>query len=185
MRHYDMTVEKSKAEEPISDAPKSPNQDKVLEVIFVSLLLLALVAALFEALTYRMVAARPPLIIIGVSLLLVFFHGRRLYKDFAGISLKIELPKSFVDKDSTLRKVSLVIGFMFLLVAGMVTVGQNIAVGVFIFALMYFVSKERLMLSLQVSLGTVVTIYLLFEWLLEIELYRGIIYLLLTGHRIF
>jgi hypothetical protein len=52
------------------------------------------------------------------------------------------------------------------------------------FFLMYLVAEEKLSLSLIVSISVTVIIYLLFELLFNIELYRGLIYRIWAGYGI-
>jgi len=180
-----MDVKENTPEPSANEKVHAINQTKILEVIFVALLILVLVAAIFEAWTYSFVAARPPLIILGVALLLVIIQARRLRKGIVGVLIGEELKKSLQKKDSVVRKVAAITGCMLALVAAMVVAGQHIAVGLFIFILMYYVSKESFKLSFNVALGTIAVIFLLFEWVLDIELYRGIVYLLLNGYKVF
>jgi hypothetical protein len=63
--------------------------------------------------------------------------------------------------------------------------GHYVGISVFMFVLMRWVSNERPILALLVSIGVTVLIYFLFEHGFNIELYRGYIPNLLGRHGLF
>ena len=63
--------------------------------------------------------------------------------------------------------------------------GHYVGISVFMFVLMYWVSNERPIFALLVSIGVTVLIYILFEHGFNIELYRGYIPRLLGRYGLF
>ena len=60
--------------------------------------------------------------------------------------------------------------------------GHYVGISVFMFVLMYWISREHPVLALVVSIGVTVLIYFLFEHGFSIELYRGYIPRLLSRY---
>lgn len=160
---------------------------RVAEVVFVLFLLALTVAAILESLTYSMTAARTPLVILTPLLLLVIGitvrEIRAMQTDRARLTQTVkDALRGQYPKFNKFLVFSLWLVFLILLVA---VVGHYVAVALFIWLLMRPVGKESNSLSIKVALGTPLAIYGLFDLVLNLEMFPGILYQLWAGYDVF
>lgn len=174
-------VKNEPAEMPVS------KEIRVAEVVFVLFLLGLTVAAILESLTYSITAARTPLVILTPLLLLVIGitvrEIRAMRTDRARLTQTVKAAfRGQYPKFNKFLMFSLWLVFLILLVA---VVGHYVAVALFIWLLMRPVGKESNSLSIKVALGTPLAIYGLFDLVLNLEMFPGILYQIWAGYDVF
>lgn len=156
----------------------------VLELFFISLTGIFVIGAFVAALGYDIVSARTPLCIMVPLLILIGVQFNRTRKAVCAEAVKSELSRVFGGRHEGFNTIAAFIGWMILLLLLILVAGHYAGIAVFMFILLRFVAKERLQLSLLISSGVTVIIYLLFEHGFNIELYRGFAYELWTGFEV-
>ena len=158
---------------------------KASELLLVAFLAIGVIAALIAMLKYSFVAARPPLVIAIPLLILILIHGLNLYLKPPPIAFSKELKNlDWGGKKNSYRLIAIFAWMIFFLIL-VITCGHYPGMAVFIFILMKFVSAEPTRLAVLVSLGTTGFIYLIFTFVLGIQLYDGIFTMLYQGYQIF
>ncbi len=176
----------------MSDDPQdSGNHDEaaqksvVLEFVFISFVGMVVVGAFIAALNYDFVSARAPLVIMVPLLILVAMQFNKTRRQVGHDVLLNQLSHAFKGRNSKFNSVLRFIAYMTLLLLLIYVAGHYVGISVFMFVLMYWVSRERPILALLVSVGVTVLIYFLFEHGFNIELYRGYIFKLLGRYGLF
>lgn len=159
-----------------------PQNKAVLELVVMLFTGLVVIGALVAALSYDFISARAPLIIIVPLLILIAVQFNKKRKEAQQLGVFEQLSHAFKGDSSEFNSVLRFILFMTLLLLLIYAAGHYIGVSVFMFALMYWISHEKLLLSALVSIGVTVLIYFLFEHGFNIELYRGYIPRLLADY---
>ncbi len=168
------------------DRKKSDHADMLtLEIVFLALVGLVVVAAFFEALTYQLVSSRTPFVIIAPLIVLIVVHGVRLYRHRDEAEVGQRLQTALRGGMAGLNKVLAICLWLVLLLVIIVALGHFVGLAVFTFMLMWRAGGVPLVMSLVVSAGTVVFIYLVFELAFDLELYRGLLFRWLAGYRDF
>lgn len=156
-----------------------------LEICFLTVIGVTVVAAFFEALTYQLVSSRTPFVIMAPLFVLTIIHARRLFamrdrSDFTrrvGIALRGE--------NRSLNKVLAMSGWMVALVGMITVIGHYAGIIIFGFLLTRVLARERLILAVVVTLATAALIFVIFEYGFNIELYRGLLFRYFAGYRDF
>ncbi len=176
----------------MSDDQQNPGeQDKAvqknvaLELVFISFTGLAVVGALVAALNYDFVSARAPLVIMVPLLVLIAMQFNKTRRQVGRDVLLNQLSYAFKGRNSKFNSVLRFVAYMTFLLLLIYIGGHYVGISVFMFVLMHWVSKERPILALPVSVGVTVLIYFLFEHGFNIELYRGYIPRLLGSYGLF
>ena len=176
----------------MSDDPQdSGNHDEaaqksvVLELVFISFVGLVVGGAFIVALNYDFVSARAPLVIMVPLLILIPMQFNKMRRQAGHDVLLNELGHAFKGRNSKFNSVLRFIAYMTLLLLLIYVAGHYVGISVFMFVLMYWISRERPILALLVSVGVTVLIYFLFEHGFNIELYRGYIFKLLGRYGLF
>ena len=167
-----------------SDLPK-PSDNFALEVCFLLVVGLVVIAAFFEALTYQLVSSRTPFVVMVPLLLLICLQARRLYAVRQGFEWVEAIRKVARGRAPMFRKIAVLNLWFVLLLALIQVAGHYAAIAFFLFMLIWYVAKERWVTALVVAAVTTLTIYVLFEEFFNIDLYRGLIYRYFAGYRIF
>ncbi len=149
---------------------------QTLEFIFISICGLVVLAAFIAALGYDFVSARAPLCIMVPLLLLIAFQIYRTRKAAREVSMVGDLAEVISGRNAEFNAVMALIGWMAMLVGTIYFGGHYAGMVLFLFVLLYFVGKEGLLLSIAITVVVTLGIYLLFEHLFNIELYRGLIF---------
>ena len=170
---------------PVSSDLEHKNRHKASELLFVALMAIMVIASLIAMSGYSFVAARPPLVIAIPLLILILIHGLKLYLRPPSIAILRELELLFLGGNNDTYRVIAIFAWMILFLMFVIIFGHYPGMCVFIFMLMKFVSTETTKLAVSVSLGTTGFIYLLFTFILEINLYSGLVYRFYKGYQIF
>jgi hypothetical protein len=158
---------------------------KTLELIFSLFIGLLVVSAFISSLMYDFVSARTPLVILTPLLILSGLNIKRAWSNASGnIEIKSDLVNIFQFKNKEFNGVASFLGWMVFLLGLIYVTGHYVGIAVFMFFLIYLVAEEKLSLSLIVSIVVTVIIYMLFEHLFNIELYRGLIFRIWAGYGI-
>jgi|GEM_PF-620078 hypothetical protein len=156
-----------------------------LEVIFLGIVGLIVIAAFFDATSYDIVSSRTPFVIIVPLLGLIGLQALRLSRSEHRGHVRARISRAMSGQHLYFNKVfSIVLLSVGLMIAAIVF-GHYVAIAVFIFVLSGVIAKEPMRLSLIVALVCTALIYLLFEVGFDIELYRGLIVRYFQGYRVF
>ncbi len=158
------------------------NNKKTLEICFTIFITLMVVAAFITALTYDFVSARAPLVILVPLLILTGFQLKKGLKEAHGVDVMGDLKKTLSFQNKEFNGIASFFGWMIFLLILIFVTGHYVGMAVFIFFLMNLVAEEKLSLSLIVCVVVTLVIYMLFEHLFNIELYRGLIYRIWMGY---
>lgn len=165
-------------------APSVANRH-ALEVCVVAVCIVTILGALIEALTYEFVSSRTPFVIMLPLMTLLIIQLVRLLKVRGPAQVSNCVAAAFGGKIPAFnKKINLLVWFavmLFVIVLG----GHYAGLTLFVFVLTWLLSKERLAVSLAVTLGTVAAIFLVFELGFDIDLYRGMIFRHFAGYRVF
>lgn len=151
-----------------------------LELLFISFIAIVTIGSFIAALTYDFVSARAPLCVLVPLLILTGIQFNRTRGKADLNSLKVSVTRVGQGKDHNFNRVTGFIGLMTLLLLLIYVAGHYVGISVFMFVLLYSISNERLLLSLALAAGVTIGIYFLFEHGFNIELYRGVIFRLLS-----
>lgn len=170
---------------PASGDLEDKNRHKASELLFVAFLAITVISAMIAMLDYSFLAARPPLVTAIPLAILILIHGLNLYLKPPSISVLREIKNLFLGASKNSYRVIAIFAWMILFLMFVIIFGHYPGMWVFIFILMKFVSAETTKLALGVSIGTTGFIYLIFTFVLGIELYDGVVSMLYQGYQIF
>lgn len=158
-------------------------QDKsTLEMCFISLVGIAVISAFIAALGYDFVSARTPLCIMVPLLILIGVQFNRTRKAVHVKAVLSDLSQVIKGRNESFNSVAGFVGWMVLLLLLILVTGHYAGIAVFMFILLRLIARESMLLSLILSVGVTVIIYVLFEHGFNIELYRGLFYKLWFGY---
>jgi hypothetical protein len=158
---------------------------KTLELVFSLFIGLLVLSAFISSLMYDLVSARTPLVILTPLLLLSGLNIKRAWSNASGyIDIKSDMLNVFQFKNKEFNAVAGFFGWMVFLLGLIFITGHYVGATVFMFFLIYLVSEEKLSLAIIISIMISFIIYMLFEHLFNIELYRGLIYRIWAGYGI-
>ena len=156
-----------------------------LEMVFLAVIALVVIAAFIEALSYKLVSSRTPFVIMVPLLVLIAIHAWRMYQVRLDTNLKERLNMAFTGQIQWFNKVVALSGWcvgMFVLILAF---GHFAGIFLFMLILMRLVARERFWLSFWISLGTTAVIYVTFEIGFNIEMWKGYLYRWYAGYRDF
>ena len=171
-----------------SNQEQEKEQDKgskaTLELCFTIIIGMLVAAAFLRSLTYDFVSARTPLVILVPLLILIGIQLKRTWGLSDLSEIKNALSGVIKLKNKEFNGIAgFFLWMIFLLILIFVT-GHYVGIAVFMFFLMNLVAEEKFSLSLFISIAVTVVIYMLFEHLFNIELYRGLIFRIWMGYGI-
>lgn len=169
-----MQVEKP-ASPPQAAEPAADNGKAVAEFIFIVAVGLLTIGALLAALTYDLVSARTPLTILAPMLILIGIQFNRVRKKVTAAELHGEVLRVFGGQRARFRSAFALMFWMFFLLAVIWLTGHYAGMAIFMFVMLRMVAKEGLALSIGVTAGVTIAIYVLFAYVFNIELYRGLL----------
>jgi len=146
---------------------------------------LVVAAAFVQALTYDFVSARAPLVILIPLLILSVFQIKRDWTAARGTDIKGDLSNTLHLNNSSFNSIAGFMGWMIALLAMIFVTGHYAGIAAFIFLLLYIVAEERFTLSASVAIIVTLVLLILFEFIFNIPLYRGLIYRIWAGYDIF
>jgi len=155
-----------------------------LELCFISFLGIVVISAFVAALNYDFVSARAPLFIMVPLLILIAAQFRRTRAVTRQDVLLAEFSQALRGKNRRLNVALGFIGWMVLLLVLIFVIGHYAGMAAFMFVLLRMLSKETMRLSVLVTAGVTIVVYLLFEHVFNIELYRGLLLRLLSGYAV-
>ena len=154
-----------------------------LELCFSLFIGIVVLAAFISALTYDFVSARTPIVILIPLLILSGVQIGRAWKAASGEGgVKIDLVTVFSLKNKEFNGIAGFFGWIIFLLLLIYITGHYVGIAIFMFFLMNLVAEEKLSLSIIVSVVVTFIIYMLFEHLFNIELYRGLIFRIWAGY---
>lgn len=156
-----------------------------VEVCFVAILLAIIVAAFFEALTYKLVSSRTPFVIMVPLLILLLVQMGRLLKVHSLASTVTRARSALAGEIPVFSKIVAMMVWLTALMVAIIAFGHYIAIGAFIFVMTRVLAGERLKLAIITSVAMTAVILVVFEFGFDIELYRGLIYRYFMGYRVF
>jgi hypothetical protein len=156
-----------------------------IEICFLAFISFVVVIAFVEALSYKIVSSRTPFVIMVPLLILIVVHMRRLWKIRVHFDPKVRIAAALRGGDAKMNKIAVFSGWMVALVIMITIFGHHAGVFLFCVILMRFIAGESWKLTLIVAAGTVLFIFGVFEFVFNIELYRGLIVRWFLGYRDF
>lgn len=156
-----------------------------LELCFSVFILLVVLGGFLSALTYDFISARTPLVIMVPLLFLIVLEVRRAWKAAANVNAMEQLTEVFTFKNSEFNTRAGFFLWMIVLLFLIFIAGHYAGIAAFIFMMLHMVADEKPGLSLGVATGTTLLIYVLFELVFSMELYRGLIYRIWAGYSVF
>ena len=155
---------------------QSERRKQSFELLFISFIGIVVLGAFVSSLNYDFVSARTPLCIMVPLIVLIGVQFNRARKAARDSTLRAELSPVMRGHVPEFNTVLALIGWMALFLVLIYGAGHYAGMVVFLFVLMRTVGNESLRLSTGVTVGVTAMIYLLFEYVFRIELYRGLIY---------
>jgi uncharacterized membrane protein len=156
------------------------NKKAVLELCFIVVLGLIVLAAFIVALTYDRISARAPLVVMVPLIILIGIQFNHVRQQVGKQELFSNIKSVLTGGDGSFNRVAMFIALMALLLLLIYIAGHYIGISVFMFVLMRWIAREKLLMSLLVSSGVTALTYALFEHVFNIELYRGYLFHLLA-----
>lgn len=173
-----MKIETENPLEP-NDA-KPPGKDKQsLELLFILIVGVIVMAAAIVSLTYNPTSARAPLVVLAPLLLLIGIQINRSRKQVGFADIARTLSESLKGHRPVVIKAIALIGWMIFLLGVIFLAGHYAGILLFMFVLLRFKAGESWRVSILVTLAVTAVIFGLFEQIFNIELYRGIIFRIL------
>lgn len=156
-----------------------------LEIVFLAVVGLIVLAAFIEAFSYKLVSSRTPFVVMVPLLILIGVQALRLTSAGALGEVRFYIGEAVRGRNAVVGKLS-ALSASFVGVVGVIyTLGHYIGIGGFIFLLMRGIAKERLFFSILVTAMTTGAILATFEYAFGVELYRGLLFRYLAGYRVF
>ncbi len=144
-----------------------------LELVFLAVVGLFVVGGLVAALNYDFVSARAPIVIMVPLILLMAVQVNRNRRAAGQRVVLRQLADAVKGRNPEFNSIMRFVAFMVMLLLLIWFAGHYVGISLFMFTLMYWISREHPVLALLVSVGITVLVYLLFEHGFSIELYRG------------
>ena len=173
--------------QPAAEEVYVPKQSDLfaIEVFFLGIVGLVVVAAFIEALSYKLVSSRTPFVIMVPLLILIGVHARRLMVARHKYQWVEAVQKVLQGRAPYFRKIVVLNLWFALLLALIQVAGHFAAIAFFMFMLTWYLAKERWVAALVLTAVMTLLIYLVFEQFFNIELFRGMIYRYFAGYRVF
>src|SRR5680860_1470465 len=140
----------------------------VLDIFFCSALALMLILFFTRALGYPIVSARAPLLAMVPLAILLVINLVKIIRASSVQRVKDQTHKQVGEEGTQLKKlVSFVLWLVFLVLC------------------LRLMAKEGWRLAVMLSVGMTLAVYVVFEMIMGIYLYRGVIYLIWRGYKVF
>jgi TctA family transporter len=139
--------------------------------------------AMLVALGYREIPARAPVVILLILTTLCLLQFMRAWKT---CRQQASLTRVFerIANDPALRKVLQIGVFTLFLLVAIVVMGHYAGIAVFMMLLLKWPGEKELYQSLAISVSVTLAIFILFELVFGIEMYRGLAYLYWAGYQL-
>ena len=152
-----------------------------LELCFVVVISLIVVAAFISALGYEFVSARTPIVIMVPLIIFIGVQFIRVVKASRIVDVSSVLSTVAKGNSKTFNRAAGFIGWMALLLALIIVAGHYVGIAIVMFILLRLISKEEMLFSLALTAGVTIVIFVLFELGFDIELHRGAIFRIWAG----
>jgi len=146
---------------------------------------LVVAAAFVQVLTYDFVSARTPIVILVPLLILCVFQIKRDWAAARDTDMKGDISNALHLNNSNFNSIAGFMGWMIALLAMIFVTGHYAGIAAFIFLLLYIVAEERFSLSASIAVIVTLAVLILFEFIFNIPLYRGLIYRIWAGYGVF
>lgn len=156
-----------------------------LEILFLGFIAVVVLAAFFEALTYKLVSSRTPFVIMAPLAIFIFVHARRLWRVRQDFNPRARIADAFAGRNQNFKKIVGFSAWMIGMVLMILVLGHYAGIFLFCVILMRYLEGERWMLTLMVAAATTMFIFGVFEYVFNIDLYRGLIIRYFLGFRDF
>lgn len=156
-----------------------------LEILFLAFIAVFVLIAFSEALTYKLVSSRTPFVIMAPLAILIVIHGVRLWRVREDFRPGARIREALSGSNKSLNSVLGISAWMLGMVAMILVLGHYAGIFLFCMILMRHLAGEKWMLALAVAAGATFFIFLVFEYLFNIDLYRGLIIRYFLGFRDF
>ncbi len=164
-----------------AEAPKD-EKEVVLQLCFIAIFGLVVASAFFAALSYDISSAMAPLIILVPLMLLVGVQFTHYASESRGLNIAGTLAEVAGGKNTTFNNVATFCGWVVFLLLLIFVAGHYAGIAAFMYILLKYIAKEKTILAVSISIGVTLFIYILFEHVLGMELYRGMIYRISAGY---
>ena len=169
----------------IEEAQERRGNLYALEICFLAFVGIVVVFAFLEATTYKIVSSRTPFVIMVPLLVLIAIHARRLWGIRAEFHPRNRISAALNGGNGTLNKVVGFSGWLVGLVIIITVLGHYAGILLFCVIMMRFLAAEKWVLTLMVAAGSTLFIYGVFEFVFNIDLYRGLAIRYFLGYRDF
>ena len=163
------------------DATRQDDREKLMELGFIALVGLIVASAFMQAMSYNSTSASAPIVIMVPLLILTAMQIRHYYLATRGMSVPVVIGQ-IISGRSTFSNVAAFCGWIVFLLVLIYLTGHYVGIATFMYILLSYIAREKTGLSVSISLGVTLFIYLLFEHVLGMELFRGMIYRLSAGY---
>lgn len=157
----------------------------LLEICFLVFVGVVVLIAFSQALSYKLVSSRTPFVIMLPLGILIVIHGLRLWRIRESFDPKSLFARAMAGLNGSFNSVLGISGWMIGMVLMILVFGHYAGVFLFCVILMRMLAGEKWVLTLAVAAGTTFFIFGVFEYLFNIELYRGLIVRYFLGFRDF
>lgn len=169
----------------IPEKESENSKDLVLDIIFCAILAIMVIVFSAQAVGYRAESARAPFVAMVPLAILLTINLVRLGRASSITRLRSQTWKQLGEEGTELKKLMLFVLWLVLCVGAIYLVGHYAGVFLFLLFFLRIMSKERWMLTGILSVGMTTMVYVLFEVVLGIQLYRGVIYMIWRGYQVF
>lgn len=169
-----MPADNENLERPLAETAE--HSKRATEFIFIVAVGFIVLAAFAAALGYDPISARAPLCIMAPLLILIGVQFNRCRKATEVRHVSAELQLLVTGPRQRFRAVLSLIGWMALLLMGIYIAGHYAGMAIFLLLMLRVVAKESLRLSIVLTVLVTFGVYLLFENVFNIELYRGLLH---------
>lgn len=164
-------------------AESSPNL--AADFVFTIFLGILVVVFFIEASDYAWMSAIAPYIVMVPLLLLLVIHAIKLGRNVSWNAVT-QFTKTLVTVSSeAYRKIGMVILWTVVLIVLMYLTGYYVGSLIYLFVMLRMVARESWSTSVSLMVSIPVALYIVFEMILGLQLYRGIIYMIWQGYNIF
>lgn len=156
-----------------------------LEICFLAFVGVVVALAFVEATSYKIVSSRTPFVIMAPLLILIAIHAWRLWSIRAEFHPGMRIYTAIKGGTRNFNKVVGFSGWLVGLVIIITVFGHYAGMFLFCVIMMRFLAGEKWVLTLVVAAGTTLFIYGVFEFIFNIDLYRGLVIRYFLGYRDF
>jgi hypothetical protein len=156
--------------------------ESVLQLCFITMLMVTVSSAFIAALTYNPHSAMAPLIILVPMILLTGYQFVHSLSESRGLNVGAMLSAAVRGHNTMFNNVAGFCGWIVFLLMLIFVAGHYAGIAAFMYILLNYIAREKTGMTLAIAAGVTLFIYLLFEQVLGMELYRGMIYRISAGY---